>query len=190
MLGISHRRRLIVASVLACAVTALGVHSVSAQAVYGSISGTVRDNSGGVLPGVTVTIRSLERQTTDAVVSNESGFYVKDRLLPGTYEVKAELAGFKQAVYTGVNVSVDTNAALNIALELGEVSEQVTVTGFTPLLRTDRADVATTFESRQLTDLPVLDRNSRSSCCSRRAHNSWDGSTPPARTRRDPRKRW
>ncbi|MCA1583462.1 MAG: carboxypeptidase-like regulatory domain-containing protein [Acidobacteria bacterium] len=159
MLGISHRRRLIVASVLACAVTALGVHSVSAQAVYGSISGTVRDNSGGVLPGVTVTITSLERQTTDAVVSNESGFYVKDRLLPGTYEVKAELAGFKQAVYTGVNVSVDTNAALNIALELGEVSEQVTVTGFTPLLRTDRADVATTFESRQLTDLPVLDRN-------------------------------
>ena len=131
----------------------------AAQAVYGSISGTVTDNTGAVLPGVTVTVVSLERKTTDEVVSNESGFYVKDRLLPGAYEVRAGLPGFKQAVYSSVSVSVDTNTPLNIGLELGEVSEQVTVTGFTPLLRTDRADVATTFESRQITDLPVLDRN-------------------------------
>jgi outer membrane receptor protein involved in Fe transport len=131
----------------------------SAQAVYGSISGTITDNTGAVLPGVTVTITSVERKTSDVVVSNESGFYVKDRLLPGTYEVKAELQGFKQAIFPRANVSVDTNTPLNIGLELGEVSEQVTVTGVSPLLRTDRADVATTFESRQITDLPVLDRN-------------------------------
>jgi len=130
-----------------------------AQAVYGSISGTVSDNTGAVLPGVTVTITSLERKTSDEVVSNEAGFYTKDRLLPGTYEVRASLAGFKQAVYSDIRVSVDTSTPLNIGLELGEVSEQITVTGFTPLLRTDRADVATTFEARQITDLPVLDRN-------------------------------
>jgi hypothetical protein len=131
----------------------------TAQAVYGSISGTITDNTGAVLPGVTVTIVSLDRKTSDDVVTNESGFYVKDRLLPGTYEVRAELPGFKQSVFSTVTVSVDTNTALNMRLELGAVSEQVTVTGFTPLLRTDRADVATTFESRQITDLPVLDRN-------------------------------
>ena len=130
-----------------------------AQAVYGSISGTVSDNTGAVLPGVPVTITSLERKTSDEVVSNEAGFYTKDRLLPGTYEVRASLAGFKQAVYSDIRVSVDTSTPLNIGLELGEVSEQITVTGFTPLLRTDRADVATTFEARQITDLPVLDRN-------------------------------
>src|SRR5687768_10875362 len=56
------------------------------QAVYGSISGTITDNTGAVLPGVTVTITSLERKTTDDVATNESGFYVKDRLLPGVYE--------------------------------------------------------------------------------------------------------
>ncbi len=130
-----------------------------AQAVYGSISGTVTDNSGAVLPGVSVTVTSFERQTTDEVTTNESGFYVKDRLLPGTYEVRVSLSGFKQAVYTGINVSVDTNTPLNVGLALGEVNESITVTGFTPLLRTDRADVATTFDARQITDLPVLDRN-------------------------------
>ena len=129
------------------------------QAVYGSISGVVTDNTNAVLPGVTVTITSLERKTSDEVVTNESGFYLKDRLLPGLYEVRGGLSGFKQAVFSNVTVNVDTNTPLNIRLELGEVSEEITVTGFSPLLRTDRADVATTFESRQITDLPVLDRN-------------------------------
>ena len=71
---------------------------LAAQAVYGSIGGTVTDESAAVLPGVTVTITSIERKTADTVVTNESGNYLKERLLPGTYEVKAELTGFKTAV--------------------------------------------------------------------------------------------
>jgi hypothetical protein len=151
--------RLVFSALLATVLVVGASVPLQAQAVYGSISGTVADNTGAVLPGVTVTITSLERKTTDEVVTNESGFYLKDRLLPGAYEVRAGLAGFKQAVFSNVSVNVDTNTPLNIGLELGEVSEQITVTGFSPLLRTDRADVATTFESRQITDLPVLDRN-------------------------------
>jgi Carboxypeptidase regulatory-like domain/TonB dependent receptor-like, beta-barrel len=151
--------RLAVAGLSLCVFLTFDVAPSAAQAVYGSISGTVRDNSGGVLPGVSVTITSLERRTTDTVITNDSGFYLKDRLLPGVYEVKAELSGFKQAVFSDISVNVDTNTALNIGLELGAISEQVTVSGFSPLLKTDRADVATTFESRQITDLPVLDRN-------------------------------
>jgi hypothetical protein len=151
--------RLVFSALLATVLVVGASVPSQAQAVYGSISGTVADNTGAVLPGVTVTITSLERKTTDEVVTNESGFYLKDRLLPGAYEVRAGLAGFKQAVFSNVSVNVDTNTPLNIGLELGEVSEQITVTGFSPLLRTDRADVATTFESRQITDLPVLDRN-------------------------------
>jgi outer membrane receptor protein involved in Fe transport len=130
-----------------------------AQAVYGSISGSVTDNSGGVLPGVTVTITSVERKTVDSVVTNESGNYVKDRLLPGNYEVKAELTGFKAAVVPSVQVSVDTQTPLDFKLELGAMTETVEVTGGSPLLKTDRADVATTFDERQLTEAPVLDRN-------------------------------
>jgi hypothetical protein len=136
-----------------------GVSSAAAQAVYGSISGVVKDATGAIVPGATNTITSLERKTVDTTVSNESGFYVKDRLLPGTYEVKAEIAGFKTALLPRVNVSVDTQTPVDFTLELGAVSEQVEVTGGSPLLKTDRADVSSNFDSKQLTDLPVLDRN-------------------------------
>ena len=67
----------------------------SAQAVYGSIAGTVADSSGAAVPGATVTITSIERKTGGHRHANASGYYVKDRLLPGHYEVKAELTGFK-----------------------------------------------------------------------------------------------
>ena len=152
-------------SVFLCglAMTALAVVSApagaAAQAVYGSLSGSVTDNSGGALPGVTVAITSLERNIVDTVVTNESGIYAKDRLLPGTYEVKAELAGFKTAVVPRVTVSVDTQTPVNFKLEVGAVSEEVTVSGGAPLLKTDRADVATRFDAKELTELPVLDRN-------------------------------
>src|SRR5262245_8235839 len=159
MFGISQRGHLALVASLVYLTFACVVPSAHAQAVYGSISGTIKDNTGGVLPGVTVRITSIERQTADEVISNDSGFYMKDRLLPGTFEVRAELSGFKQPIFANVIVNVDTNTTLNITMTLGEVSEQVTVLGVSPLLRTDRADVATTFETRQITDLPVLDRN-------------------------------
>jgi hypothetical protein len=130
-----------------------------AQAVYGSVGGAVTDSSGAVVPGATVTITSVERQTYHSVLTNESGRYVKERLLPGTYAVKAELAGFKAAVFSDIKVDVDTQTKLDIKLSIGEVSENVTVSGFSPILKTDRADVATTFDARQISDLPVLDRN-------------------------------
>lgn len=133
--------------------------SAAAQAVSGSIAGVVRDSTGATIPGATITITSLERKTVDTVVSNESGHYLKDRMIPGTYEVKTELTGFKTAVVPKVSVSVDTQTPVDFTLELGQVSEQVEVTGGSPLLKTDRADVATNFDSRQITDLPVLDRN-------------------------------
>jgi hypothetical protein len=132
----------------------------SAQAVYGSISGTIVDNSGGTLPGVTVTITSVERKTTDSVTTDEAGRFVKERLVPGQYEVKAEITGFKTALVPNVRVSVDTQTPVNFSLEVGALSEEVTVTGGAPLLKTDRADVSTTFETKQVTDLPVQDRNS------------------------------
>ncbi len=131
----------------------------SAQAVYGSISGTVTDESAAVLPGVSVTITSIERKTTDTVVTNESGHFLKERLLPGTYEVKAELTGFKTAIVPVVQVSVDTQTPLTLKLGVGQLTETVEVTGGSPMLKTDRADVSTTFDQRQLTEAPVLDRN-------------------------------
>jgi hypothetical protein len=131
----------------------------AAQAVYGSVRGTITDSSGAVLPGTTVTITSKTRNTTDTVVTDSDGVYTKERLLPGTYEIKAELQGFKQAVVSEVVVGVDSQAMADFSLAPGAVTETVEVSAVSPLLKTDRADVATRFEAKQITDLPVLDRN-------------------------------
>jgi len=131
-----------------------------AQAVYGSIAGVVNDASGAPIPGASVTVKSTERQTEDTVVTNESGVYTKNSLLPGSYSVKASLSGFKAKLISKVVVSVDTQTKVTFNLEVGELAEEVTVTAAEgQLLKTDRADVATTFETKQLTELPVLDRN-------------------------------
>src|SRR5258705_889905 len=135
-------------------------HETYAQAVYGSISGTVTDAQGAVIPDATVTITSTERNTSDTATTNNSGLFVKDRLLPGTYKVTIEKSGYKKGEVSTVVVNVDTQAKTDVVLEAGQVSETVTVTATEgQLLKTDRADVATTFETKQITDLPILDRN-------------------------------
>ena len=151
------------ASILLCAILCAAAlllpTATAAQAVYGSIGGSVKDPSGAVLPGVTVTITSLTRHTTDTVVVDESGFFQKERLLPGDYKVQAELTGFKAAVVPRVTVGVDAQTPVDFVLEIGQLTESVEVTGGSTLLTTDRADVSTRFDSKQITDLPVLDRN-------------------------------
>jgi outer membrane receptor protein involved in Fe transport len=131
-----------------------------AQAVYGSIAGTVTDAQGAVIPDATVTITSVERNTSDTVRTNDSGLYVKDRLLPGIYKVSIEKSGFKKGEIAEVVINLDRQTEANVTLETGQLSEIVTISAAEGVeLKTDRADVATTFESRQVTDLPILDRN-------------------------------
>lgn len=139
---------------------ALGFNvKIKAQAVYGSVSGTVTDTAGAVVPDAAVTITNVERKTVDTVNTNSDGFYLKDRLLPGVYEVRIEKQGFKSGLSDAVNVSVDTQTKVDVSLETGQVSEVVTVSTEGQLLKTDRADVATTFSNRDVTELPILDRN-------------------------------
>jgi outer membrane receptor protein involved in Fe transport len=146
-------------SLLAITLTATCLSENHAQAVHGGISGTVTDSAGAVVAKVIVTIRHISRNMTDIVETNLSGSYVKD-LLPGTYEVRFEKAGFKRAVVTSVIINVDTSTNLNVTLDIGQITETVTIFDADgELLKTDRADVATTFEHRQLTELPVLTRS-------------------------------
>jgi Carboxypeptidase regulatory-like domain/TonB dependent receptor len=151
-------RLLMLLTIFALSITYL-TQQTSAQAVYGSVSGTVTDGSGSVVAGVTVTITSVERKTTDTVTTNSDGYYQKDRLLPGSYTVRLEKQGFKVGITNDVIVNVDTQTKNDIQLETGQVTETVNIEGDSQLLKTDRADVATTFETRQINDLPILDRN-------------------------------
>ncbi len=132
---------------------------IQAQAVYGSVSGIVTDNSGAVVPGATITITSVERKTVDTVTTNSDGYYQKDRLIPGVYSVKVEQQNFKSGLINDVTVSVDTQTKNDVQLETGQISEIVTIEGDTQLLKTDRADVSTTFSTREVAELPILDRN-------------------------------
>jgi hypothetical protein len=129
------------------------------QAVYGSVFGTVTDSSGAAVPNATVTITNIGANVSETTKTNGSGNYTQTRLNPGTYRVKVEAPNFKAAVIETVVVNVDTASTVNVALQAGQVTEQITITADAPLLKTDRADVATTFETRQVTDLPILDRN-------------------------------
>ena len=126
-----------------------------AQQLYGSVTGTVKDESGAAIPGATVAIVSdgtaLERTT----VSNETGTYSFTNVQAGTYAVKVSLQGFKEFVETGVPVSVNTVSRVDVTLAVGALNEMVTVVSESQLLQTDKADVSTELKSEAITNLPL-----------------------------------
>ena len=102
----------------------------AAQTESGKISGTVTDQSGAVLPGVTVNLKSVERATTRTTVTNAQGEYVFASLVPGNYEVTAELSGFSTK-QTRTNVPVGATVNVNVQMAVGAQTEVITVVGET-----------------------------------------------------------
>src|ERR1700733_812807 len=133
--------------------------SAFAQAVYGSIAGTVFDGSGAPIPQATVTVTNAERNTTTSVTTNDSGNYSQTHLIIGHYTVRVEAAGFNVEVQEGVELAIDTVSTVDFHLKPGKVQETVQVTGEAPLLKTERTDVATTLSEKQVSDLPTFGRN-------------------------------
>jgi hypothetical protein len=129
-----------------------------AQAVYGNIIGTVTDKSGAAVANVQVTITDLDRGTTYQVKANESGNYEQTHLLAGRYKVNVTAPGFS-AFETNAAVQIDSSTRVDIPLGVQGETTQVTVTGETPLLKTDRADVSTTLTTEEISSLPILNRN-------------------------------
>ncbi|HKX28347.1 MAG TPA: TonB-dependent receptor, partial [Blastocatellia bacterium] len=134
----------------------LGPHTFG-QAVYGNIVGTVVDQSGAAVANAKVTITDTQRQVTVTTTTNSSGNFSQRALIAGSYQVRVEAAGFKTAVQTVV-VSVDQEARAELKLEVGEVSQVVEVNAEAPLLKTERADVAVTFNEKTVTNLPLINR--------------------------------
>jgi hypothetical protein len=135
---------------------------LSAQQVFGSIYGTVTDASGGAIANATVTITDTGKGTVSKVTTNESGNYTKGQLIPGSYQIQIESAGFSKAVSSAVSVSVDQAARFDATLQPGNVTQQIEVTASAPLLQTDRADVAQTYSAHELASLPTVGRNLQS----------------------------
>ncbi|MDQ2844146.1 MAG: carboxypeptidase-like regulatory domain-containing protein [Acidobacteriota bacterium] len=133
--------------------------SANAQQVFGSIIGTITDPSGSAVNNAKVTISDITKGTSFEVNTNESGQYTKGQLIPDTYRITIEAVGFQKAVSNELTVQVDQATQFNVTLQIGNVNQQVEVTAAAPLLQTDRADVAQTFSSQQISQLPSIGRN-------------------------------
>lgn len=133
--------------------------NASAQAVYGSISGTVTDSSGGGVSGATVSITDIDRNIVLTTTTNASGNFNQTHMIIGHYRVKVENGGFKTVVVEGVEVAVDTVRTVDVTLQPGDVKQTITVTDEIPLLKTERTDVSTTLSERQVDELPNFGRN-------------------------------
>src|SRR5256714_3544621 len=129
-----------------------------AQSSNGSISGTITDESGGALPGVTVTVTNNDTHAMRSAVSNSVGHYEIPLLPPATYSVVSELAGFQQLRYDKVVVNVGTDGTLNLKMRPG-VAETVTVTAAAPLVETTRSEVSSVVNDKAIANLPVNGRN-------------------------------
>ena len=132
---------------------------LAAQAVTGTILGTITDSSGAVMPGTTVTLRNTGTGLTRTVTTDAAGEYTVPSLPTGKYTVTAELSGFKTVSVPNVDLGVDQHVRINVRLEVGAVEESVTVTGVSPLVQTSTSELGTTVGGEQIQTLPLNGRN-------------------------------
>jgi len=146
------RLRTIVTLIAALALAA----SVAAQVLYGSLTGTITDSTGGVLPGTSVQVTNVETGVTKTAVTESSGGFLFSDLVPGVYDVAFELQGFKKVVQKGIRVDSNAVRRVDARLDVSAVQEAVEVVAAPVILQTDRADVHITQPAREVNDLPLV----------------------------------
>ena len=143
----------------ACVLVLLFMEGIIWAQVTASITGTVKDTSGAIIPGAKVTIKHVETGTTRAVDTDAGGNYSASSLPVGQYEVMAERDGFKEAVRQGITLVVGQQAVVNITLEVGNVQQQVTVTAEAPLVNTTLSSTSGLVGEKEVKDLPLNGRS-------------------------------
>lgn len=123
------------------------------------LTGILSDQSGGVLPGATVTVTNVATNVSRTVLTDGSGRYVVLALPPGTYTMRAELAGFATRTRAGVVLALGQSVAMDFTLELSAATEEVTVSGNTPLVDVGRTEVSTVISQQFIDNLPINGRN-------------------------------
>jgi len=148
------RRRLIgFLAALAWAAAATNAHAQNAQ-----ITGAVKDASGAVIPGATVTARNADTGFVRTAVTDGQGDYRLPSLPPGRYSVSTELTGFSSETRPDIVLIIEQTAIINFTLKPAAISETVTVTGESPIVDTTKSDVSTAISTQQIQDLPVASR--------------------------------
>jgi hypothetical protein len=147
-------RQAVQAAFVVCIVVAAAAPAI-AQRTTGEIFGKTSDESGGVMPGVTVTLRSPAVQGAQTAVTSETGTYRFPVLPPGTYELEYVLTGFGIVKREGIQVAVGSNIELNVTLKLSSLEETLTVTGQTPVVDLTTSQVSTSYNKDWVENAPV-----------------------------------
>ena len=134
--------------------------AATAQVTTATIVGTISDASSGQIPNAKVTARNLDTGLTRSVMSGEDGSYRIEFLPVGNYSIEVMAsAGFKKAFRNGVVLQVNDSARVDFALEVGQVNETVTITDETPQINTSSAELGRTIETKEIENLPLVERN-------------------------------
>jgi Carboxypeptidase regulatory-like domain/TonB dependent receptor len=128
--------------------------AIAAQEGRGTITGTIRDEAGAIVPGATVTVTSVAMGTTVTTNTNEAGVFQAPYLIPGTYRVSAELSGFKKALRE-VEVRIADRLEVDMVLAVGQTTESLTVSAETPLLETTTASLGNVVDAKRISQLPT-----------------------------------
>ena len=139
---------------LALLLSALGTR-LHAQVLYGSVVGTVTDQSGAVVPGATITITNVRTGQIREALSDDVGYYSILNVLEGTYDLSVKMTGFRTYLEKGVAVSINMVRRVNLSLQPGSVTESVTVEASAAVLQTTKADVSANLESQAVVSLPL-----------------------------------
>jgi hypothetical protein len=135
-------------------ITAIFAGAVAAQETRGTILGRVTDSTGAIVPNATVRASNVATGVPAEGKSNAAGNYTLPYLLPGTYTIQAELAGFKKFVREGIEIRVNDTVEVNIELTVGNLSESVEVSAETPLLSTAESSLGQVIDQRRVQELP------------------------------------
>ncbi len=130
-----------------------------AQKDAGSIVGTVKDQTGAIVANAKVTVSDVERGIHLETTTNESGEYVAGPLRVGRYTVTVEHPGFKKSITPPVDLDVQQRIALNVELQVGQISESIEVTAATPLLETETSELGQVVDNKRMANLPLNGRN-------------------------------
>ncbi|MEZ5366676.1 MAG: carboxypeptidase regulatory-like domain-containing protein [Bryobacterales bacterium] len=141
-----------------CALAAVCAVSLFSQGSTGSITGIVTDASNARLPGASIEVRNVETGVAINASANEAGEYTVPLLQPGRYQLTARMDGFRTYSQTGLVIELGRVTRLDIALELGQVSETVEVVGSAPLLESESSTVGQFIENKTVTDMPLNGR--------------------------------
>jgi hypothetical protein len=143
---------------LCLATSVIGLSAGTASAQQGQINGVISDSSGGVIPGATVTAIESGTGITRDTVTGANGRYQFPSMRPTTYDIRAELTGFKSVQRTGLTLQANQNLTVNVTLELGELSETVTVAGEAAQVDVSSATIAEVVDHARIVELPIAGR--------------------------------